>query len=345
MSLAAAAALAATSRTTSIVTRTRSLFKSTTTSSSRILSAKKTPHHRRMLAAAATTPAANANTAENVDPACNNNSMAAPPAKKQAVAATPAEHADDAPLRVRRLVEAAMLPVRGSALAAGYDVSSAEDAEVPARGKALVSTGLVVAVPEGTYGRVAPRSGLAWKHFIDVGAGVIDADYRGELKVLLFNHSDAAFKGEVVWRIWRVVFGGTDWIDGWGPGRGERASERKRDTERALSCRAERPPPQQKKPPAKNQNNNSFQGRPRRAAGARAHRHARGRRGRRPGRHGARRGRVWLDGRGGQAAVRKKKRRGARAVVGTLRRLPPPRKKHRCERARVCVCVLQHIRA
>jgi dUTP pyrophosphatase len=49
---------------------------------------------------------------------------------------------------------------------------------VPARGKMIVNTNLEIAVPEGTYGRVAPRSGLAWKNFLDVGAGVIDADYR-----------------------------------------------------------------------------------------------------------------------------------------------------------------------
>lgn len=48
-------------------------------------------------------------------------------------------------------------------------------------------------MPEGTYGRVAPRSGLAWKNFIDVGAGVIDQDYRGNVGVILFNHSDVDF--------------------------------------------------------------------------------------------------------------------------------------------------------
>ena len=58
---------------------------------------------------------------------------------------------------------------------------------IPAHGKALVSTGLSVKIPEGNYGRIAPRSGLAWKNFIDIGAGVIDEDYRGEVKVLLFN--------------------------------------------------------------------------------------------------------------------------------------------------------------
>jgi dUTP pyrophosphatase len=50
-----------------------------------------------------------------------------------------------------------------------------------------------MAIPEGYYGRVAPRSGLAVKNFIDVGAGVIDSDYRGEVKVLLFNFSDQEF--------------------------------------------------------------------------------------------------------------------------------------------------------
>ena len=57
----------------------------------------------------------------------------------------------------------------------------------------MISTSLAIAVPEGTYGRVAPRSGLASKSFIDTGAGVIDADYRGEVKVLLFNFSDQEF--------------------------------------------------------------------------------------------------------------------------------------------------------
>lgn len=51
----------------------------------------------------------------------------------------------------------------------------------------------MVAIPSKHYGRVAPRSGLAFKHYIDVGAGVIDEDYRGELKVLLFNFSNEDF--------------------------------------------------------------------------------------------------------------------------------------------------------
>ncbi|MDC1215658.1 dUTP diphosphatase [bacterium] len=64
---------------------------------------------------------------------------------------------------------------------------------IPARGKGLVKTDLSIAIPKDTYARVAPRSGLAWKHFIDVGAGVVDYDYRGNVGVILFNHSDTDF--------------------------------------------------------------------------------------------------------------------------------------------------------
>ncbi|TFK56141.1 dUTP diphosphatase [Heliocybe sulcata] len=97
-------------------------------------------------------------------------------------------------LLIKRLSEKAKLPTRGSALAAGYDLYSAEKKTIPARGKALVDTQISIAVPAGTYGRVAPRSGLASKFMIDTGAGVIDADYRGVVFVLLFNHSDQDFE-------------------------------------------------------------------------------------------------------------------------------------------------------
>ncbi|KAF2432869.1 dUTPase [Tothia fuscella] len=96
-------------------------------------------------------------------------------------------------LQVQLLSPKAQAPTRGSDFAAGYDLYSAEDNAVPARGKAMISTGIAIAVPAGTYGRVAPRSGLAAKHSIDTGAGVIDADYRGEVKVILFNFSDNDF--------------------------------------------------------------------------------------------------------------------------------------------------------
>lgn len=80
-------------------------------------------------------------------------------------------------LLCRRLLPGAHLPTKGSAEAAGYDLHAAEDATVPAGGRGLIGTGLAVTAPAGTYARVAPRSGLAVKHGIGVGAGVVDADY------------------------------------------------------------------------------------------------------------------------------------------------------------------------
>ncbi|KAI1214004.1 dUTP diphosphatase [Annulohypoxylon truncatum] len=97
------------------------------------------------------------------------------------------------PLLIKKLSPTAKLPTRGSAFSAGYDLYASQPTTIPARGKALVETDISIAVPAGTYGRIAPRSGLAAKHFIDTGAGVIDADYRGPVKVLLFNHADTDF--------------------------------------------------------------------------------------------------------------------------------------------------------
>jgi len=97
-------------------------------------------------------------------------------------------------LMVHRVSVLAVLPSRASPGAAGYDLSSSGHYVVKARSRELVKTGLCMAVPEGTYGRIAPRSGLTWKNGLDVGAGVIDSDYRGEVGVILFNHSDSDFK-------------------------------------------------------------------------------------------------------------------------------------------------------
>lgn len=108
-------------------------------------------------------------------------------------------------LRIKKLSDNAFIPVKGSEHAAGYDLFAIEETVVPARGKILVSTGIAMAIPIGNYGRVAPRSGLAAKNFIDVGAGVIDADYRGEVKVLLFNFAETEFKVNAGDRIAQLI--------------------------------------------------------------------------------------------------------------------------------------------
>ncbi|OWK09626.1 DUT, partial [Cervus elaphus hippelaphus] len=71
---------------------------------------------------------------------------------------------------------------------------SAYDYTLPPMEKVLVKTDIQIALPSGCYGRVAPRSGLAAKHFIDVGAGVIDEDYRGNVGVVLFNFGKEKFE-------------------------------------------------------------------------------------------------------------------------------------------------------
>tara|TARA_Y100001970_G_scaffold154575_1_gene189417 strand:- start:313 stop:789 length:477 start_codon:yes stop_codon:yes gene_type:complete len=91
------------------------------------------------------------------------------------------------PLRVKRIGTAGALPTRGSEYAAGVDLYASETVEIPTQERRTVCTAIQVAIPHGHYGRIAPRSGLAVKHQIDVCAGVVDADYRGEVKVVLAN--------------------------------------------------------------------------------------------------------------------------------------------------------------
>ncbi|XP_054750921.2 deoxyuridine 5'-triphosphate nucleotidohydrolase-like [Lytechinus pictus] len=128
------------------------------------------------------------------------------PAKKQKMEVDSAEDPMDASvLRFKRVSPDAIAPVRGSEHAAGFDLYSCESKVVKAKDKALIPTGLQIALPEGCYGRIAPRSGLASKHFIDVGAGVIDRDYRGDVYVLLFNFSNADFEVKKGVRIAQLI--------------------------------------------------------------------------------------------------------------------------------------------
>ncbi|OMJ89317.1 hypothetical protein SteCoe_8520 [Stentor coeruleus] len=96
-------------------------------------------------------------------------------------------------LAIKRLSAKAILPTRGSVHAAGLDLYASEGMIVSKNSRALVKTGLSLAIPPFHYGRIAPRSGLALNSGIDVGAGVIDSDYRGELCVLLFNFGENDF--------------------------------------------------------------------------------------------------------------------------------------------------------
>jgi len=119
-------------------------------------------------------------------------------------------------VRVRLIHPAATVPTRGTPYSAGYDLYASETTSIPGSaaladggveiGRGGVPTGLALAIPPGLYGRVAPRSGLALRSGIDVGAGVIDPDYRDELIVLLFNFSARPLEVRVGQRIAQIVF-------------------------------------------------------------------------------------------------------------------------------------------
>lgn len=87
-------------------------------------------------------------------------------------------------------------PARATAGAAGADLVSAEDVTIQPGAVHAVATGIALAIPEGFEGQVRPRSGLALKHGVTVlnAPGTIDADYRGEVKVVLINHGPDPFR-------------------------------------------------------------------------------------------------------------------------------------------------------
>jgi dUTP pyrophosphatase len=115
------------------------------------------------------------------------------------------DHDETAVLKVVKLSENATLPQRKSDGSAGYDIYSSEKTDIFPKGKGMIKTDIAIQVPKGHYGRVAPRSSLAWKDFVDVGAGVIDEDYRGEVKVVLYNHGESLFHVKMGDRIAQLI--------------------------------------------------------------------------------------------------------------------------------------------
>ena len=95
-------------------------------------------------------------------------------------------------LQVKLVEEDVVLPRYGSEVAAGLDLVSPMDVTIPAWGSALIDLGIQIAIPTGYYGRIASRSSLGLRG-IETGAGVVDSDYRGNVKVLLRNLSTNDF--------------------------------------------------------------------------------------------------------------------------------------------------------
>ena len=94
------------------------------------------------------------------------------------------------PLLIKRLEKDVELPTRGTPLSAGWDIYCRESVDIPPGRRAVLPTGLAVAIEPGWYLRIAPRSGLAAKQGYNIHAGVIDADFTGHIRVALINHGD-----------------------------------------------------------------------------------------------------------------------------------------------------------
>lgn len=103
--------------------------------------------------------------------------------------------------------EREVIPKKFSKNAAGFDLFSCEKFNIKSGDRHLFSTGVkILKYPSGCYGRIANRSSLSLKNGIEVGAGVIDSDYEGEIFVLLFNHGESSFQVEIGDRIAQIIF-------------------------------------------------------------------------------------------------------------------------------------------
>jgi dUTP pyrophosphatase len=108
-------------------------------------------------------------------------------------------------LEVKRLCTQAILPRRATNGSAGYDLYCIDNLTIPPGELICASTGIAVKLPLGTYGRVASRSGIAVKYNVHVGAGVVDPDYTGEIKVVLCNNGPDTVRFNALERIAQLI--------------------------------------------------------------------------------------------------------------------------------------------
>lgn len=108
-------------------------------------------------------------------------------------------------IEIKRLAPEAVIPAQAKTSDAGYDLTAINSRWLDPGERAMFSTGIAVAIPEGYVGYIKPRSGLASRAGIDILGGVIDSGYRGEIKVLLLNTGREAFPVNVGERIAQLV--------------------------------------------------------------------------------------------------------------------------------------------
>jgi dUTP pyrophosphatase len=124
--------------------------------------------------------------------ATKHNPLSASETKLESVSST--SNTSNSEFLIKLLSDQATCPTKAHESDAGYDLYSAVNTFVPMLGKMIVKTDVAVAIPYGSYGKVSSRSGLSAKNSIEVGAGTVDSNYRGEVKVVLYNHSNVDFQ-------------------------------------------------------------------------------------------------------------------------------------------------------
>lgn len=122
-------------------------------------------------------------------------------------------------IKFKKMHEDAQIPTRGTEHSAGLDIYAMEDCVIPASGvravgnfskyvhigQTAVKTGIMCEIPEGYYGKVEARSGLSFKRGIETGAGVVDADYRHEIGVKLYNFTSVPYEVKKGQRIAQMI--------------------------------------------------------------------------------------------------------------------------------------------
>ena len=109
-------------------------------------------------------------------------------------------------LNIKKLDEDAIVPTKANRSDAGYDLYAFHGTILQKHAHKLIKTGISMAIPEGYVGLIWPRSGMAYKHGIDVFAGVIDSSYRGEIGVVLYNSQYSNYSIEKGDRIAQILF-------------------------------------------------------------------------------------------------------------------------------------------
>jgi len=113
-------------------------------------------------------------------------------------------------VNIKRLKQNAQIPTQATTGSAGYDLFAYTETSIPPGTRKKISTQISIAIPGGYYGRIAPRSGLSLQHSIDIAAGVIDSDYRGEVFPKVVNNSNKTFHVKKNTKIAQIIFTRTD---------------------------------------------------------------------------------------------------------------------------------------